>query len=74
MAEDPFTSPESPPGDEDLPTEDAEAIRTALLPREGAIRMAATPFWVVGGLGVAMGGVGLVMGHTAAAWGASLGF
>lgn len=72
MAEDPFASPEAPPGDEDLPIEDAEAIRTALLPREGAIRMAATPFWVVGGLGVVMGAAGLVLGHTASAAGASL--
>lgn len=71
MAEDPFASPEAPPGDEDLALEDAEAIRTALLPREGAIRMAATPFWVVGGLALVMGVVGLVLGHSAHAWAAS---
>lgn len=72
MDEDPFASPETPPGPPEE-VADAEAIRTALLPREGAVRMAATPFWVVGGIGIVLGGFGLSFGYSSHAVGASLG-
>lgn len=72
MADDPFASPETPPGPPEA-IEDAEAIRAALLPREGAVRMAATPFWVVGGIAIALGGVGVFVGGSSHARGASLG-
>lgn len=73
MTEDPFASPETLPELEDAEAaENAEAIRAALLPREGAVRMAATPFWVVGGVLAVLGAVGLFVGGSASALGASV--